>query len=127
MHDRITDSPNTRVIPVLENEFGTVMSQDLLTFNQLRDMFQRMDINNNKRYVDSGVLGIGVDLDNQDDRNEDQSVFEKLVTNSQLSGIKKVKISNETLIEDEPIRRIDIEMVVDEINRMNTPNVRDIL
>ena len=127
MHDRITESPNARVIPVLENEFGTIMSQDLLTFDQLRDMYQRMNINSQKRYVDSGVLGIGVDLEGQDDRNEDQSVFEKLVTNAQLSGIKKVKISNETLIEDEPILDIDVEKVVDEINRRNTPTVRDIL
>lgn len=127
MHDRITESPNSKVIPVLENEFGTIMSQDLLSFNQLRDMYQRMAINGVKRYVDSGVLGIGVELNNQGDRNEDQSVFEKLVTNSQLSGIKKVNISNETLIEDEPIQRIDVEKVVTEINRRNSPNVQDIL
>ena len=127
MHDRITESPNARVIPVLENEFGTIMSQDLLTFSQLRDMYQRMSINNQKRYVDSGVLGVGVDLEGQVNRNEDQSVFEKLVSNAQLSGIKKVKISNETLVEDEPVRQIDVEKVVNEVNRRNAPNVRDIL
>lgn len=123
MHDRITESPNSRLIPVLENEFGTIMSQDLLTFSQLREMYQRIAINSKKRYVDSGVLGVGVDIENP----ENESVFEKLVSNSQLSGIKKVKLSNESLIEDEPVRQIDVEKVVDEINRRNTPNVRDIL
>jgi hypothetical protein len=127
MHDKITESPNSRAIPVLENEFGTIMSQDLLSFTQLRDMYQRMAINSQKRYVDSGVLGVGVDLENQGDRNEDQSVFEKLVSNAQLSGIKKVNISNETLVEEEPLRQIDVEKVVEEVNRRNVPNVRDIL
>ena len=112
MHDRITESPNARVIPVLENEFGTIMSQDLLSFSQLRDMYQRIAINSKKRYVDSGVLGVGVDIENP----ENESVFEKLVSNAQLSGVKKVNISNETLIEEEPIRQIDVEEVVDEIN-----------
>lgn len=127
MHDRITESPNSRTISVLENEFGTIMSQDLLSFTQLHDMYQRMNINSKKRYVDSGVLGVGVDLENQGDRNEDQSVFEKLVSNAQLSGIKKVNISNESLIEEEPLRQIDIEKVIQEVNRRNVPSVRDIL
>ena len=123
MHDRITESPNARLIPVLENEFGTIMSQDLLTFNQLREMYQRIAINSQKRYIDSGVLGVGVDIENP----ENESVFEKLISNAQLSGVKKVKISNETLVEEEPVRQIDVEKVVDEVNRKNVPKVRDIL
>ena len=123
MHDRITESPNARVIPVLENEFGTIMSQDLLSFKQLREMYQRIAINSQKRYVDSGVVGAGVDIENP----ENESVFEKLVSNAQLSGVRKVKISNETLVEEEPIRQIDVEKVVEEVNRKNVPKVRDIL
>ena len=46
MYDSFYNSPNYKQLDVLENEFGVINTQDLLTFPQLRDMYARIKINN---------------------------------------------------------------------------------
>ena len=131
MHDKFNDGSNASLTPLLENEFGVIKTQDILTFDELRDMYKRIGINSTKSEVDGTVRGAGANIESQyeDDtnRNRNQSVFEKLVSNSQLSGVRIAKLTREKPIIEELANNIKVEDVIAEIQKKKVPNVRDIL
>lgn len=88
MYDRIEDGPNANMADMLENEFGLIKAQDLLSFDEL----------------DTLLGGI---LDATDGRERrvivDGSIYEKVVNNAQLAGIRKASLTKEHLhIKDMP-------------------------
>jgi hypothetical protein len=142
LHDNIEDSPNGE--DLLENEFGIISTQTLMTFDQLRDMYRGILINNgagsddgygNKRGVGQNIDDVAGDglssLDKAltlggEDRNRDQSVYEKLVSTAQLTGIQFSRLSKEKP-EIEPLVVNKLEDVIKKLQGNDSPDVRDIL
>jgi hypothetical protein len=86
MYDRFEDGPNSGMYDMLENEFGLIKAQDLVSFDSLETM------------LSSGIAG--------DDRvMVDGSIYEKVVNNAQLAGIRRADLTKEHLhIKDTPSR-----------------------
>lgn len=136
MHDKFFEGSNSGLANLLENEFGIIKTQDLMTFEELRQMYDRIDINNRKTDGDGGVRGAGANLESQNensdigedaDRNKNQSIFEKLVSNSQLTGIKKSSLTREKPIIEPLKNNVKVEDVIEVIQKQRIPKVRDIL
>ncbi len=84
MYDHFADGPNAVMEDMVENEFGLIAGQDLIGFDELRAIFAQKDINNSAgQYSDGTVQGIGED------------VFEKVVSNAELSGVRKASLTKE--------------------------------
>jgi hypothetical protein len=87
MYDRFQDGPNASRFNQLENEFGAIAAQDLMDFDELEAMLAQDDIN--KR----------ADIESNGDRNGliDGSIYEKVVNNAQLAGMRKAVKTNERI------------------------------
>ena len=82
MYDRIEDSPNSGMVDMLENEFGLIGAQDLIDFDDLERIIGTPEILEEK---------------------VDGSIYEKVVNNAQLSGIRKASLTKEHIhIKDTP-------------------------
>jgi len=134
MHDYFLQGSNKNQLDTLENEFGAIQAQDLLTYDQLRDLYKRIEINSRKNESDGTVRGAGANIESQNeeqgdytDRNKNQSVFEKLVSNSQLSGIRRADISKEKPVVENLKNDVSVEKIVKFLENKNSPDVRDIL
>lgn len=92
MYDHFKDGPNASMENMLENEFGLIAGQDLLDFDKLRNIYRQKDINDNaaKSTTDGTIRGAGA---NEEDG--DESVYEKVVSNAQLAGIRKASLTKE--------------------------------
>ena len=88
MYDKFADGPNYDSKDMLENEFGIISGQDLIDFDKLRNIFNRQDINKNVPISSDGTVnGIGT--------NGIESIYEPVVSNAQLSGVRKASLSRE--------------------------------
>lgn len=125
MYDNFTSSANYGRTRTLENEYGIIDSQDIITIPQLRAMYNRLV---SKIAGDGTVLGIGVNIEAQEgkDRNEEQSVYEKLISNAQLSGARKAKLTKENIIMEDLKNDVTIEKVVKFIQKATDPDVKSI-
>ena len=82
MYDRMGDSPNAGMTDMLENEFGLIGAQDLIEFDDLERVIGTPDVLEEK---------------------VDGSIYEKVVNNAQLSGIRKASLTKEHIhIKDTP-------------------------
>ena len=127
LHDNFENSPNKRQI--LENEFGAIASQDLMSFDELMDVYRKIDINskNDTNSVgDKQGIGNTINSDSIDDLNRDQSVYEKLVSTTQFTGIHFSRNTKEkpTI---EPVINSKLETVLKRMIGDKSPDVRDIL
>mgnify|MGYP003300066022 CR=1 FL=1 len=90
MYDHFEDSPNSGMYDMLENEFGLIKAQDLIPFDTLEMM----------------LFGVGVGDQDGFGRNKvkvDGSIYEKVVNNAQLAGIRRADLTKEHLhIKDTP-------------------------
>lgn len=90
MYDHFEDSPNSGMYDMLENEFGLIKAQDLIPFDTLEMM----------------LFGVGVEDQDGFGRNKvkvDGSIYEKVVNNAQLAGIRRADLTKEHLhIKDTP-------------------------
>lgn len=83
VYDRIEESPNADMLDMLENEFGLIKAQDLVDFDDLERMLS----------VDPSIEMV------------DGSIYEKVVNNAQLAGIRKASLTKEHIhIKDLPSR-----------------------
>ena len=80
-------------------------------------MYSRFLVNSSSRWPDQGVRGMSDDL----------SVFEKLVSNAELSGVYKVQLTKEKP-QIEPIRvSNDVKNLIDSTKPLRPPRITDIL
>ena len=135
LHDYHTNSPKSKEL--LENEFGVIQSQDLMSFDELMDMYRKMEINDKagndgiggKRGVGINITDIGGEGDEtyaNTDRNRDQSVYEKLVSTTQLTGIQFSKNGKEKP-KIEPLINKRLETILTRLQGDSSPTVADIL
>lgn len=84
MYDHFVDGPNASMADMVENEFGLIAGQDLIGFDELRAIFNQKNIDDNaSKYSDGTIKGAGDD------------VFEKVVSNAELSGVRKASLTKE--------------------------------
>ena len=89
MYDHFEDSPNSGMYDMLENEFGLIKAQDLIPFDTLEMML-------------FGAIG-DQDGFGRDKVMVDGSIYEKVVNNAQLAGIRRADLTKEHLhIKDTP-------------------------
>jgi len=103
---------------------------DLLSIPEIREMYKKMNV---------GVAGLGdtenidIDTNPNTNRNADgslnQSVFEKLVSNAQLTGVQRANITMEKPVIEPLQNDATIERIMKFIqnNKTNEPDIRDIL
>ena len=85
MYDRFQDGPNAGKFSQLENEFGAIAAQDLMDFDELEALLAQEEIN---KLADI-------------ERTGDEDIYEKVVNNAQLAGMRKaVKTSERMHITD---------------------------
>ena len=87
MYDRFQDGPNASKFNQLENEFGAIAAQDLMDFDELEAMLAQDEINKRS------------DIDTNGERNGigDGSIYEKVVNNAQLAGMRKAVNTSERI------------------------------
>ena len=96
MYDRFQDGPNANKFNQLENEFGAIAAQDLMDFDELEAMLAQDNIN---RLADIETNGDRNGI--VTDENGNVSIYEKVVNNAQLAGMRKaVKTSERMHITD---------------------------
>lgn len=117
MYDSVFDSENTNQIDLMENEFGVISVQDLMPISSLRDMFTRIDVNNQARWNDQGVRGVGFEI----------GVFEKLVSNAELSGVYQARLTKEKPVIEPMITSEAVNNLMESVNKIKIPSVNDIL
>lgn len=84
MYDRTEFGPNANKTDMLENEFGLIEAQDLISFDDLER-------------ISGGILADTGDV------KVDGSIYEKVVNNAQLAGIRKASLTKEHIhIKDMP-------------------------
>ena len=86
MYDRVEDGPNAGMGDMLENEFGLIKAQDLISFDDLDSI------------VDNGVGNV-----QQGRIMVDGSIYEKVVNNAQIAGVRKASLTKEHIhVKDMP-------------------------
>lgn len=95
MYDRFQDGPNADKFSQLENEFGAIAAQDLMDFDELEALLAQDDIN---KLADIETNG---ERNGITDEDGNVSIYEKVVNNAQLAGMRKaVKTSERMHITD---------------------------
>lgn len=128
LHDSIKTGSNSGLFDELENEFGIISTQDLIPFDQLRGMFNRIEINKSTLHSpdpDGKVRGAGQNIEgNTNDQN--QSIFEKLVSNAQTRGVQFVKPGREKVIIEDIVDK-PLERTIREVLGTDQLDISDIL
>lgn len=92
MYDRFQDGPNAGKFDQLENEFGAIAAQDLMEFDELESILAQDDIN---RLADMETDGSRNGIVMDDTGNV--SIYEKVVNNAQLAGMRKALRTSERM------------------------------
>lgn len=79
MYDHFADGPNAGMADMVENEFGLIAGQDLIDFDSMEAIFAKKD-------VDEGV---------SQQYDTDGEVYEKVVSNAELAGVRKASLTKE--------------------------------
>jgi hypothetical protein len=87
MYDHFVDGPNASMADMVENEFGLISGQDLIDFDNLRAIFAQKNIEDNaRRNSDGTIQGAG---------GAENDIFEKVVSNAELAGVRKASLTKE--------------------------------
>ena len=98
MYDHFADGPNMSMADGIENEFGIIAGQDLIGFDNLRAIFAQKSIEDNaRRNSDGSIQGAGGAESTEDASSESgrSDIFEKVVSNAELSGVRKASLTRE--------------------------------
>ena len=123
MYDNYEDGPNADDYNILENEFGIIQMQDLLPYNKLKNLFIQKNINNKNVASDGTVLGAGVNEEDKADNVE--SIFEKIVSNAEMNGIRTANLTKEHVIVTE--NTMSTEQFINIISNGKIPSAKDII
>lgn len=95
MYDHYADGPNAKYPNMLENEFGIIAGQTLMGFDALRSMVDKNTVMNGGIGDGSGKLSDDSYGDLDGNGMPLESVYEKVVSNAQLSGVRKASLTKE--------------------------------
>lgn len=140
MYDHFIDGPNANDINMLENEFGIIEAQDLISFDKLRNMYKQNDINDNAHTSSDGTLnGAGANEEDKDELGDGghkdgegkdiipQSIYEKVVSNAMLSGVRKASLTKEHVEVNARVQGATVEQLYRMITQGRGYKANDIL
>jgi hypothetical protein len=120
MFDSFYNGPYADKYEQLENEFGIIAKQDLIDFEQLKGMLTVADLNKQSN-------GTAVSTVTNEDGTEYKDIYEKVVSNAEVSGVKLASLSAEHLEVNPPkTDTVTIEDVYKIINNGSAPTANDI-
>ncbi len=121
LYDSIKNGSNAELFDTIENEFGIIKTQDLIPIQQIRELFNRVNINNNPENTsnpDGTLRGAAV--------SSEESVYEKLISTLETAEVSLVKPGNEKIIVEEVLEK-PLEVYIKEIIKKQNPGAADIL
>lgn len=125
MFDSLENGPNAGYASMLENEFGLIAAQDLLPYDKLRNTYVQNGINARTAASDGTVLGAGA---NEEDRDASaESIFEKMVSSAQLTGIRTAKLTREHVTVSAASPGITVEQFASILKTGKVPSAKDIM
>ena len=120
MFDSFYNGPYADKYEQLENEFGIIAKQDLIDFDKLKGMLTVANINDQK--TESGTTPISTD------ENGYKDIYEKVVSNAEVAGMKLASLSSEHLEVNPPkAETVTIEDVYKILNNGIAPTANDIV
>lgn len=121
MFDSFYNGPYADKFEQLENEFGIIAKQDLLDFDQLKGMLTVADLNEQTN-------GTAITTKTGDDGTEYKDIYEKVISNAEVAGMKLASLSSEHLEVNPPkAETVTIEDVYKILNNGNAPTANDIV
>lgn len=120
MFDSFKNGPNADKFDQLENEFGIIASQDLISFDKLRSMLISETINDNAGISSTGTI-LGIDRENN-------TIYEKVISNAEVAGMRLASLSSEHIEINE---RKDEGLTLDDLNKIiqngNAPTANELM
>lgn len=121
MFDSFYNGPYADKYEQLENEFGIIAKQDLIDFDKLKGMLTVADLNEQTN-------GTAITTTTGEDGTEYKDIYEKVVSNAEVAGMKLASLSSEHLEVNPPkSETVTIEDVYKIINNGNAPTANDIV
>lgn len=121
MFDSFYNGPYADKFEQLENEFGIIAKQDLIDFDQLKGMLTVADLNEQTN-------GTAITTKTGDDGTEYKDIYEKVISNAEVAGMKLASLSSEHLEVNPPkAETVTIEDVYKILNNGNAPTANDIV
>lgn len=121
MFDSFYNGPYADKYEQLENEFGIIAKQDLIDFDKLKGMLTVADLNEQSN-------GTAITTVTTDDGTTYKDIYEKVVSNAEVAGMKLASLSSEHLEVNPPkAETVTIEDVYKIINNGNAPTANDIV
>ena len=121
MFDSFYNGPYADKYEQLENEFGIIAKQDLIDFDKLKGMLTVASINDQK--TESGTTPISID-----EETGYKDIYEKVVSNAEVAGMKLASLSSEHLEVNPPkAETVTIEDVYKILNNGIAPTANDIV
>lgn len=121
MFDSFYNGPYADKYEQLENEFGIIAKQDLIDFDSLKGMLTVADLNDQSN-------GTAITTKTTDDGTEYKDIYEKVVSNAEVAGMKLASLSSEHLEVNPPkAETVTVEDVYKILNNGNAPTANDIV
>lgn len=119
LFDSYGNGPYADKYELLENEFGIIAAQDLISFDDLRNIMAAIDVNNGNNSILHDGTSLGLN---------DRTVYEKVVSNAEVSGMRIATLTDEH-VEINPLKdnSLTIEQFYEIINNGNSPTANDIM
>lgn len=121
MFDSFYNGPYADKYEQLENEFGIIEKQDLIDFDSLKGMLTVEDLNDQSN-------GNAITTKTTEDGTEYKDIYEKVVSNAEVAGMKLASLSSEHLEVNPPkAETVTVEDVYKILNNGNAPTANDIV
>lgn len=121
MFDSFYNGPYADKYEQLENEFGIIAKQDLIDFDSLKGMLTVADLNDQSN-------GNAITTKTTEDGTEYKDIYEKVVSNAEVAGMKLASLSSEHLEVNPPkAETVTVEDVYKILNNGNAPTANDIV
>lgn len=121
MFDSFYNGPYADKFEQLENEFGIIAKQDLIDFDHLKGMLTVADLNEQSN-------GTAITTKTAEDGTEYRDIYEKVVSNAEVAGMRLASLSSEHLEVNPPkAETVTIEDVYKIISNGSAPTANDIV
>jgi hypothetical protein len=121
MFDSFYNGPYADKFEQLENEFGIIAKQDLIDFDHLKGMLTVSDLNEQSN-------GTAITTTTAEDGTEYRDIYEKVVSNAEVAGMRLASLSSEHLEVNPPkAETVTIEDVYKIISNGTAPTANDIV
>ena len=121
MFDSFYNGPYADKFEQLENEFGIIAKQDLIDFDHLKGMLTVSDLNEQSN-------GTAITTKTAEDGTEYRDIYEKVVSNAEVAGMRLASLSSEHLEVNPPkAETVTIEDVYKIISNGSAPTANDIV